>query len=643
MSTKPLTLLRERLRYLLNIAGPATTAVLGALLVLAIAALVWLVITGGPWENALQRKLARGSSLQWREWRQLGIGWGLVGFVTLATGVLLSARWWITPCRSVFAEQIRPSLSLRARQLYLLALLLTAAATWMMRAPRLTHSFWNDEEMAFRKYVWGETKVLPDGSLHFQPATWGEALFDNKKANNQIGATLETRLGLALFNHPDAAAPPGLPAFQESAARSLAFLSSGLSVLALGWLGWLLGVPRIGLAAAWLMALSPWHVRYSVEIRGYSTLLLMLCVALGSLLRALETGRWRWWLAFAAAQAWYLLCFAGALYVAVVMNTIVLLCIWRSAQDSRSNTLRWLVASTFSLLPLALLLVPALLQIMAYVAVEKQRGPAPALGLDFLQDLWSHLTIGMSQDQDVGWSHGTNVLSLISQSPWMGPWLCWLLPVAAGLGIAGMLWKDWRSRLVAVPLLIGALLATLHAIISHGPFMTWYLVYLIPLFSLGLPYAATWAPRALRVWPLVAVAILFLITADARQRLQTTPRQPMREAAQSARQENTTTVGTDPQPLTAVFSTSADQIFSYDPRAILLTSPEQLTALTAQAHTEARRLAVYFCNRDPAPDKHATLCRDLGTLLDDPTHWTLLQRLPGLEPRFSYEIYLLNP
>ncbi len=631
---------REHIRNLQNVAGPATFAVMVTLIVLLIATVSWLFATGGPWEMALQKKLARKTELNWQQYRQLGIGWGAVGLTGLLVFVLACAPWWIKPCRAVLSDQPRPRQALLARRLYILALVLAAGAALFLRSPRLTHSFWNDEEMAFRKYVWGETQVLKDGSLQHHPIGWGQAIYENEKANNQVGSTIETRLGLALFNNPDAGSPAGTPAFQESAARIFPLLSSGLAVLAIGWLGWLLGAPRVGLAAALLLTLSPWHLRYSVEIRGYSTMLLMVTVALGSLIRAMETGRWRWWLAFAAAQAWYLLCFAGSIYVAAAMNFVALICIWRSQRDIRANALRLVVANAFSAVPLVLLLFPSLLQIMAYVAETKnQQGNLPINGA-WLVDYWSHLTMGLPWQSDITNTNGNNVLELGKQLGWLPAILTWLLPLWCIAGLVLMFLKDWRARLVAAPLLLGAVLAAVHAKISSGPFLSWYLLYTLPLFCLALPFVAMLAPRRLQLLPFLAVGLYFIMTQDPRNRIANAPRQPMREAAQWARNEKTTVVGANPTALSAVFSTSAEQILSYDPRAIALKSTDQLTELMTQARTEARPLAVYFCNR--SPQKQVDLSRELRIMLEETGNWKLEKSLPGMEPMWSYQVYLLN-
>lgn len=84
--------------------------------------------------------------------------------------------------------------------------------------------------------------------------------------------------------------------FEEGAVRALSALASALSLGALGM--WLrsLGLPRrAALWAAAIGALTPLHIFYGREARGYALMLLMLCSGLWALTEALRHGSIRWW------------------------------------------------------------------------------------------------------------------------------------------------------------------------------------------------------------------------------------------------------------------------------------------------------------------------------------------------------------
>ncbi|MBP7949364.1 MAG: glycosyltransferase family 39 protein [Verrucomicrobiales bacterium] len=634
--------LHRRWRRFVNVRGPATAAVTVPLAVLLAGALAWLVATGGPWSASLRKSLATIEKLSDNKkivaYMHLGISWGCVVMTILCSAALAGVRWWSRPTLPSRPEPDGPALTKGTRLVYLLCFLAAAGLGLYLRAPRLTHSFWNDEEMAFRKYVWGEYKPAADGSLKFERIPWRDALFDNLKSNNHLWSTLEARAGLALASQPEQNAPPGVPGFQERAARLFPFASSGLTILAVGWLGLLLGYPRSGVIAAFLLALSPWHMRYSVEIRGYSTMLLGVLLSLGCIIRALETGKWRWWIGFAAAQSLYLLNFAGAVFLATATNAAVAFALW-TGRDKLANLLRLGVANIFSAAPLAVFLAPSILQIQAYVAGHS--GEYPRLNAAWFQDLWAHLISGIPwTPHNTRGSAGICLEDLISENPLLEFIATKLLPALCIAGLGAMLWRNWRSRLVAVAILTGAAVASFQAMHTGVPFLGWYLLYLLPLFCLALAFIPAFAPAQLSWTPLVSLAAVFFLTAGPRQRMAGVPRQLIREVTQQARREATVPTGSNPAAITAVFGTSNRQVLSYDPRAIVLETVDDLHELVAHAGETKAPLTVYFCGLRRAKEEFPAILNEL----QNPSRWRYEPCRAGMEEMFSYHIYRwINP
>jgi uncharacterized membrane protein/tetratricopeptide (TPR) repeat protein len=85
----------------------------------------------------------------------------------------------------------------------------------------------------------------------------------------------------------------------EFVARMPAVLFGALSVLLTYKMGSMLWSRNTGLIAACLLALNPYHMRYSQEARHYSLVVFLLLLSVIFLLRALETGKRTMWLAFA--------------------------------------------------------------------------------------------------------------------------------------------------------------------------------------------------------------------------------------------------------------------------------------------------------------------------------------------------------
>jgi hypothetical protein len=617
--------------------GRSTAVVVAALAASLLAAVIGLIDLGVPWRSEVLKNFARVADLsdekQVGVYIDLGVGIGLIGIILLTVLALVTQRWWVRPTAPSRARLNPATPGPKARWIYLACLLVIAAYAMVLRAPRLSHSFWNDEEMAFRKYVWGEYKMADDGTLEFKRVSWRNALFNNLKTNNHHWSTLETRLGMALANRPELNAPPGVPGFQESAARIFPFLSSGLAVLAIGWLGWLLGSGYLGAAAALVLALSPWHIRYSVEIRGYSTMLLMLPVTLGCLIRAIESGRWRWWLSFALAQTICLLSFAGTLFVALPMNVIAALILWKG-QDRLSNLLRLGVANVFSGIPLMIMLPPAILQIMAFQS--SYVGAFAPMDQVWFLELWAHLTAGIPWHPfNTAGTLGICLKEMAAAQPLYKIIFGMLLPLLAGMGFLTMLWKNWGSRLVAISILAGAVFTCINAARSGAPAYGWYVLFLLPLYCLALPFAQRLSPSRLLWLPLLGLGGVFFLTAKPARVMAEVPRQPIRETTQVARDENTVPTGGNPLIMTGVFGTSDRQVLSYDPRVVVLKSPEDFTALVAKATQAKAPLLVYFCGKLRAQNEDKAILKQL----EDPTQWKLKKFIPCIEEMFSYYVY----
>lgn len=82
---------------------------------------------------------------------------------------------------------------------------------------------------------------------------------------------------------------------------------------------------RVGLAAALIVALAPFHIQYSQEARMYALLTLILLLATWCYWRGWHTGRWGWWAAFGvlAALAMYTQQLAAFYLVAMGLTPIV--------------------------------------------------------------------------------------------------------------------------------------------------------------------------------------------------------------------------------------------------------------------------------------------------------------------------------
>lgn len=282
----------------------------------------------------------------------------------------------------------------------------------------------------------------------------------------------------------------------ETAVR-LPFVAVGVASLgATAWLGRLLLGPGVGLVAAGLLALAPFHVHYSQTARPYAIVVFLTAVTLAALWEALERNRPLAWLGFVAAGG--LLGYTHYLGLLVVALAALVSLAWPS---------RWR-ESALALGAIGLLYAPWLPIAWRQWRLEHGAGSASA------GDLWTFVETTLLPD-------------LVGD-----PRLAWAGLAAATVGL-------WASR--RRPRLLALFLAVL-----GGPFLAifWlqpahfltsrHLIFLLPVFAclvgagvvvfggwVGaglLPLARRlpgWPPggRALRWSQAAAVAGVFLLAA----------------------------------------------------------------------------------------------------------------------------------
>ncbi len=100
--------------------------------------------------------------------------------------------------------------------------------------------------------------------------------------------------------------------------------------------------PQAALAATWLLAVSPFHIWYSQEVRNYIWLLAASVLVLGTLIGALDRPSVRAWIGHALSLAALLLCNLSAVFLFPAIGIWVLI-------DRRRSFPAWLAAAIVAL------------------------------------------------------------------------------------------------------------------------------------------------------------------------------------------------------------------------------------------------------------------------------------------------------
>ncbi len=590
--------------------------------VVALGCVVYACAGGKPWDREITRRLTAGRELKLEHFMTIGFWWASVAGALLGALGAATVRWWGPEPAAAGG----PAPVSRLPRLFWIGLALVLAAGAWWRVPRLTHSLWNDEAYAARAYVYGVQEARPDGTLHHKPVSWKTALFLNEKGNNHVWCSLEARASLFLWQKLT-----GRPAdaLSEAAMRLPALLSSLATLAALALLGAQLGCWRSGLLAALVLALHPWHLRYSCEVRGYSTMLLASLVMLICLLRALREPKWRWWLGFAAAELVSLLAFAGSVYLPVLLNAGALFLLWRRRDLPRAA--RLLVASVPAAIVFLWIFAPSIPQLREYLKGYADRG-LYQMSAGWFADLWSCLACGFPwSTPDIAAQPGVSLSLLASHSLLASIFFLGLLPVVLLLHLVRRVRISAESALVTLALLGATALGLVHNQFSRAPVVVWYFLPAVLWFALGLGHiwragVARWVVLA----SLVPAALFIFLTAPPRDAMAHRDRQPMRQVVASLRSHF-------PGARTGVFSVSDRQIVLYDPSVTVLKTPADLDALEQRAAAEKKPLIIYYAGHEEAAKRTPELLRRVEE------GWRESQFVPGLEEMFSYHIMQKKP
>lgn len=588
----------------------------------------------GIWWKADKGKLpALVESCWW--WGGLAVG--LLGLV-----LLLTSRWWARSWPAVAPDPPAPV----PRWLVPAVLVLMLAGT-AVRVPRLGLSLYNDESHVFRAHLAGEVPKAHLGNPEkYRPVTWISTLYENRAGNNAMPFSILSRLSYDTWRK-FTGAPSGR--VNEPALRLPILVCGVLSIGAMAWLGFRLGGPGLALLAALMTAFHPWHMRYSVEARGYALLMLALPLAFVALHSALRAGRWWPWLRFGLLQYLVIACWFGAAHLVAALYLTLLVYAVGPALGSRRQTgepfpVRWNLLIPFTLagvLSLALYLqfnLPHFVQLSKALADPgffKSPDPFP---LSWFQDVAGFLGFGIpGLPVESGPAAPPSVTGYLAgrQAAVFGlAILLWVAGlVAGGVRLAGP--QRPAGLALAGGTLGGALLTYLYCSAKGIVFLKWYPLFLLPGLLLLLGAGLLRLGRN-RIWTglLLTVPLLAAWTPGLLHYAHH-GRENLRGAVELARGvPYPTSLGNPNQTL---YATTWSESPVYDPAAVTLKDAGMLQALMTRATGEGRPLFVAYGHR---PEAQA-YAGDILKVLDDPARFRPIARLPGLDET-GYDHYVLE-
>ncbi len=480
------------------------------ILLIAVVALgVWLWESEKPWQGHGAKRIARGDRLAVEHYVAMWTWWAaLANFGILLILYLFRPRWrkWTQPEGGQVGDQGWPQRHWQTRgvprwSVFILLLAMTFAAVY--RGRLLNREIQRDEQDNLRRNIFGYHERQPDGTLVFEDVSWQDTFFENRLANNPILFSVLSHASLQIWQK---FADGGNERFSLVAVRLPAFLAGIASLAAVWWALNVFGFIRAAPLAALLLAFHPYHADYTLQARGYSLVILFVTLASACLLRALNSGRWRWWWAFAASLVAMFYAYAGSVYAVVALGSVglaaVLAMLVRGRREAGLAQLsRLAVCAVVAAGCYLQLVAPSIPQVRAHLSQSFEKIPLHAEWYYLAYEKYFGGVRFLRADRsDTAEMTATEYIfdSVIPENPGLAALLLLVLPSLAIWGLVRAFRRDPLGGALLATGLLAPLLSWIHHGLITGLYLyDWYWIYALPfLFMLIAIGATSWWSHA---------------------------------------------------------------------------------------------------------------------------------------------------
>ncbi len=425
----------------------------------------------------------------------LGLWWGAAIGAAICLVLLMSVRFWTLPTTQrhtpIFPQKIP------RHTIAVLCIILLCGA--VLRGQRLNGPLLRDEEDTLRRNVWGRHVEDARGSTYFVGNGWNRTFFENGGANNPVLFSIFARVCNEVWQVASGRGPEW---FSRMAFRFPSYIAGLAAIFAIAALGWRFADGKAGIAAAALLALHPWHIRYSVEGRGYSMAILFAILCWFWLATALRSGRWRDWAFFAASQFALLYSFTGAIYLAAAQTGVALVAIPFLKPGGGRCLIqlgRLVVCCAVTAVVYLVLMMPCATQILNYLRKETTFGviAEPCWFSETLGAFVGGINLGIYQGEPPPeFSPVWDLRKLPTEEPALFLLIVlWLALIVIG-GVR-LFRRDPVVRAIIVAAVLGPTVAFIQNSLSGHYLYPWYLIYVLPALILFLAAGLRLLPMCL--------------------------------------------------------------------------------------------------------------------------------------------------
>lgn len=588
----------------------------------------------------VEAALAAGQKPDWWDDAALGMhyaAWINIGLLSL---LLLTSKWWTRPFTPPEVSTLK---SAGSNPKWFWPLAIVAVITCLaLRLPLASKSLWWDEAWVIQQASHG--KWRPDSKqpekLKFMAHDWKRCAFYYQKPTNHAPMSLAQKASISTWQKLTGA---NRAEFSDLAARVPALLASCAAVLVTALLLRSWGQPGVGIAAALVLALHPWHMRYGVDARAYALVVPLCLGGLFAISRILQSDGAKIlpWVCWGLIEFIWLWAYPNAVVDVAALNLIALgFLVWRHAVMRERWTVFCRLAATnvFAAACLIQMFLPNLMQARRWAG---QEADAHLLDATILQSTLSQLFLGV----EFAWplwpeSAGLPFLAALSQPFQM---LCWALMVLmAVLGMAG-LWRTSREgAMVTGSIIVSCVAFALVTRFAGSYFYPRFVMAALPCFIILACFAFALAVRhsVQARWGTIGLALLLSyaygpVSAAQMGILLTRPIAPLHDVAGFVREQS---AKDNKPPLILCYGLGREVLSVYEPRCVGVEDAAGLRKAIEQARVEQRALFVIQgynnFNRQLLPEGIA--------LLDDSSLFTEAAAFPGIDPEFYFRVFRMT-
>ena len=560
----------------------------GILWILTGCMVVALLVAPKPWDNP--------TLVDVKDYVRVYSWWaGALNLVPLVL-LALTARWWTRPLPAPIRVQPTPKLP----RGWVLCVGGAMAACALVGYPRLGQSLWEDEEYSVRRCIVGGHRVDDDGQVRPKYFPWRNTLWNYSSTTNHVLQSVLARLSHSAWRW---FAQPGGLRLSEAAVRLPSYLAGILIILLLALLMARFDFPWEGAFAAWLIALHPWHLRFTTEARGYGLVALFILLGCLFAVTALNTGKWRWWIALAAIDFALLYTWPPTLFTVLILNLCILIRFFtedRLASVRNVLFFRWLATLTVAGMIFLQMFLPCVPGLFRYLHSVR----------DFDGHLFWLKNVGTLFLTGSLWTRSGQTVT-----PYME-----YLPIAEAnpitfsiaiviafllfaMGVVRLCVAEPRGRWLVAVLILPGLLTYAYAVLQKKMLMEWYVGFMLQGVAAAVAAGALWVFsrqtfRAVR-WAGPSFALLILVafgvlSNPAREFLLMNGAARYRESVLATRP---TLDPNAPENHNIITAATTQPPYVYDPRVRRAETIDEYVALMKEA--DERGVPLYVNNGFP--------------------------------------------